>query len=116
MTARTDVYIRFTDEPVARGRRIGMLDQEVQLDLDEQGRPVGMEILDAAGVEVNGAPVAPTPPRRPTLAETRTGEDWCPSCRREVGTDRYEDRACTAGGDHCASCGTRLTAKEASRG
>jgi hypothetical protein len=41
---------------------------------------------------------------RPTLAETRTGTDWCPSCEHEVGTDRVS----TAGGDHCASCGRRL--------
>jgi hypothetical protein len=112
VTARTDVYVRFTNEPVARGRRIGMLDQEVQLILDAQGRPVGMEILDAAAVEVNGAPVTPVLSRRPTLAETRTGLDWCPNCHDEAGTNRVR----TAGGDHCATCATRLTEKEASRG
>lgn len=53
--ARTDVYVRFTDEQAARTRRIGMTEQDVHLDVDAQGRPVGVEILAAAGVEINGA-------------------------------------------------------------
>lgn len=91
----TDVYVRFTDLPVARGRRIGMAAEEVNLDLDEAGRPVGIEILDPATVEVTVNGVTVTHPQEPlhevqcpacgatirarmadappTLAETRTG-------------------------------------------
>jgi hypothetical protein len=42
----------------------------------------------------------------PTLAETRTGTDWCPNCREEVGTDRCRD---DGGTERCATCGSELT-------
>jgi hypothetical protein len=41
--------------------------------------------------------------RHPTLAETRTGTDWCPACNLEAGTSRYADN-----GERCAICGELL--------
>lgn len=49
--------------------------------------------------------VADTGNAPPTLAETRTGYDWCPSCRVEAGTDRYAD---DNGIERCAVCGAAL--------
>lgn len=43
----------------------------------------------------------------PTLAETRTGADWCPNCREEAGTNRDRDDADT---ERCGTCGTELEA------
>lgn len=42
-----------------------------------------------------------TPTARPTLAQTRTGRDWCPVCKCEAGTDRYVD---DDGIQRCAEC------------
>ena len=40
----------------------------------------------------------------PTLAETRTGTDWCPNCREEAGTNRYDSGETS----RCGTCGTEL--------
>jgi hypothetical protein len=60
--------------------------------------------LGVAALDTSSKRWAQAAQLRPTLAETRTGLDWCPSCEHEAGTDRTS----AAGGDHCASCGTRL--------
>jgi uncharacterized protein YuzE len=54
---RADVYVRFTDLPVDRSQRIGMGEEDVHVDFDVAGRPVGIEILAAYSVEIDGAPV-----------------------------------------------------------
>lgn len=41
----------------------------------------------------------------PTLAQTRTGTDWCPNCREEAGTNRFGD---DGGTQRCGTCGSEL--------
>lgn len=41
-----------------------------------------------------------------TLAETRTGIDWCPNCRTEASTDRFRD---DGGTERCGTCGSDLS-------
>jgi hypothetical protein len=42
--------------------------------------------------------------RPPTLAETRTGIDWCPRCQEEAGTNRY----LVTRHEYCGTCGAQL--------
>lgn len=51
----TDVYVRYQDKPVARtldDTRAG-----ITVDLDENGEVVGIELLAAKGVEIDGCEV-----------------------------------------------------------
>ncbi len=49
----------------------------------------------------------------PTLAETRTGTDWCSGCQMEVGTNRYQfsDGNTEIGPERCGSCASELVAR-----
>ncbi|MBW0090513.1 DUF2283 domain-containing protein [Pseudonocardia sp. KRD-184] len=52
----SDVYVRYQDKPVARtleDTRAG-----ITVDLDEDGEVVGVELLAASAVEVDGVEVA----------------------------------------------------------
>jgi hypothetical protein len=76
------------------------------------------EILDDAAVEAEK--IGPNPrilalakalggvaaKDRPTLAETRTGTDWCRFCEVEAGTNRYTEGSSSV--EQCALCGARL--------
>lgn len=69
---RHDVYVRLSDEDVAKTR--GSWDG-VNVDLDEDHQVVGVEILAAVEITIDGHPVtAPTPTAaRPHVNETSTG-------------------------------------------
>jgi hypothetical protein len=47
--------------------------------------------------------------QRPTIADTRTGTDWCPTCNAEVSTDRFWSQGSAR--DQCGICSTYLETK-----
>lgn len=79
----TDVYVRISDEPVAKtdSRSNGTLN----VDLDRYGVPVGVEVLGALEVQIDGVVCrcAPTPSAAPTqisedvfLNVVKASGDW----------------------------------------
>lgn len=54
MTDRTDVYVKLTDQPIARTREVS---DNVLIDLDNDGQIVGVEILGALSVTTDGTPI-----------------------------------------------------------
>jgi hypothetical protein len=57
-----DVYVRLANAPVASCRElIDDLSGAVVLDYAADGRLVGIEVIGAAGVDVDGLPVEPRP-------------------------------------------------------
>ena len=67
------LYVEFQDRPSVDTREIG---PEIRLDLDDTGRPVGLDIdhaslsLDLSVLEAKGLHMSARPALRPTLGQT----------------------------------------------
>lgn len=57
--ARCDVYVRFSDEPVKRTHSHAA--DTINVDVDENGVPVGVELVGAQHVQINGQSITPAP-------------------------------------------------------
>ncbi|WP_027930725.1 hypothetical protein [Amycolatopsis thermoflava] len=68
--------------------------------------PSGPRVLGVDQPNPPATGVTGTEKKPPTLAETRTGTDWCPWCKREVGTDRYTQESSTL--ERCGVCSAVL--------